>query len=84
MSNAHGRMPDGSVGTSLGYNVTGSRPIVLLIHGGVMDSTMFGPFARLLADSYTVVTYDHRGPRRGVGDPARRADARLSGFLTQH
>jgi pimeloyl-ACP methyl ester carboxylesterase len=51
-------------GATLHYESTGSGPVLLLIHGGIADSAMLKGFAALLADRYTVVTYD----RRGYGD----------------
>jgi pimeloyl-ACP methyl ester carboxylesterase len=51
-------------GATLSYESVGSGPLVLLIHGGIADSSMLKGFAQLLADRHTVVTYD----RRGYGD----------------
>ena len=48
-------------GASLHYELAGTGPVLLLIHGGVADSAMLKAFARALADRYTVVTYDRRG-----------------------
>jgi pimeloyl-ACP methyl ester carboxylesterase len=53
-------------GATLQYEVTGTGPVLLLIHGGVSDSSMLKEFAGRLADRYAVVTYD----RRGYGDSA--------------
>jgi hypothetical protein len=39
-------------------------PALLLIHGGVADSSVLSEFAARLTDRHTVVTYD----RRGYGD----------------
>jgi pimeloyl-ACP methyl ester carboxylesterase len=51
-------------GGSLYYEVRGSGPVLLMIPGGPMDASGFQPVADLLADSYTVVTYDCRGNSR--------------------
>jgi pimeloyl-ACP methyl ester carboxylesterase len=51
-------------GAILQYEVTGTGPVLLLIHGGVADSSMLKEFAGRLADRRAVVTYD----RRGYGD----------------
>jgi pimeloyl-ACP methyl ester carboxylesterase len=51
-------------GGSLYYEVRGSGPVLLMIPGGPMDAFGFQPVAELLADSYTVVTYDCRGNSR--------------------
>lgn len=62
-------------GARLRYEVRGSGPVLLLIHGGIGDAGVFAPVAGLLADDYTVVTYDRRGNSRsplvgaGVGAP---------------
>lgn len=56
-------------GARLHYQVRGSGPVLLLI-GVPMDSTGFAGLAPLLADSYTVVTYDSRGITRSTcADP---------------
>jgi pimeloyl-ACP methyl ester carboxylesterase len=48
-------------GASLHYELTGTGPVLLLIHGGVADSSILRDFAGRLADRYTLVTYDRRG-----------------------
>lgn len=48
-------------GASLHYQIAGSGPLLLLIHGAPADAAMFGGVAAQLAEKYTVVTYDHRG-----------------------
>ena len=54
-------------GTKLYYEVRGAAdPVLLLIPGGLGDCGAFGPLAGLLADRYTVVTYDRRGNSRSV------------------
>jgi pimeloyl-ACP methyl ester carboxylesterase len=55
-------------GAHLYYEVRGSGPILLLIHGGGGDARAFDGMARYLADQYTVVTYDRRGLSRSTLD----------------
>jgi pimeloyl-ACP methyl ester carboxylesterase len=51
-------------GATLRYDVVGAGPVLLLIHGGIADSAMLKGLAGILANRYTIVTYD----RRGYGD----------------
>ncbi|GAA2145698.1 alpha/beta fold hydrolase [Actinomadura napierensis] len=51
-------------GASLHYEVRGSGPVLLLICGGIYDAAGYAGLAALLADRYTVVTYDRRGNSR--------------------
>jgi pimeloyl-ACP methyl ester carboxylesterase len=55
-------------GASLYYEVRGSGPVLLMIPGGPTDAGVFSVLAGLLADEYTVVTYDPRGNSRSVLD----------------
>ncbi|MFD5248093.1 alpha/beta fold hydrolase [Amycolatopsis sp. NPDC058340] len=55
-------------GARLHHTVTGSGPVLLCIPGGAADSTMFAPIAGLLAEHYTVITYDPRGISRSTLD----------------
>jgi pimeloyl-ACP methyl ester carboxylesterase len=48
-------------GAHLHYEIRGSGPVLLLIPGGPADSSAFTDLAPLLAENYTVVTYDPRG-----------------------
>lgn len=52
------------IGASIYYEVRGSGPILLLIHGGGGDADKFHNIADHLAKWYTVVTYDRRGHSR--------------------
>jgi clorobiocin/coumermycin A biosynthesis protein CloN7/CouN7 len=54
-------------GARLYYEVRGAGPLLLLI-GAPMDSSGFALVAPLLADDYTVVTYDPRGISRSTCD----------------
>lgn len=55
-------------GASLYYEVRGSGPVLLMIPGGPDDADGFAALANLLADQYTVVTYDCRGNSRSPMD----------------
>jgi pimeloyl-ACP methyl ester carboxylesterase len=55
-------------GAQLAYEVRGSGPVLLLIHGGGGDARAFNSVARHLASQYTVVTYDRRGLSRSTLD----------------
>ncbi|WP_410646750.1 alpha/beta fold hydrolase [Amycolatopsis sp. cmx-4-54] len=55
-------------GARLHHTVTGSGPALLCIPGGAADSGMFAPIAGLLAQHYTVITYDPRGISRSTLD----------------
>ena len=55
-------MADISVnGTSLHYNVSGTGPPLILVHGFGVDSTVFRGEAELLSKKFTLYIYDHRG-----------------------
>ncbi|NEA58833.1 alpha/beta hydrolase [Streptomyces sp. SID13666] len=51
-------------GATLHYEIRGSGPVLLMIHGGSGDAGVFEGVAGALADRYTVVTYDRRGNSR--------------------
>jgi pimeloyl-ACP methyl ester carboxylesterase len=51
-------------GARLYYAVSGSGPVLLLIHGAPADADVFAPIVRLLEQDYTVVRYDTRGISR--------------------
>lgn len=54
-------------GTELHVETVGSGPPILMLHGGLgLDHTYFRPFFDQLADSHTVVYYDHRGNGRSA------------------
>src|SRR2546430_2588710 len=55
-------------GATLYYEVRGTGPVLLTIPGGPTDAGMFTALAELLADRYTVVTYDPRGHSRSAID----------------
>jgi pimeloyl-ACP methyl ester carboxylesterase len=57
-------------GAHLYYQVSGSGPVLLLIHGAPADADAFAPIVPLLEQDYTVVRYDTRGISRStVDDP---------------
>ena len=51
-------------GAELYYEVRGTGPTVLLIMGATGDGGHFDRLADLLADEFTVMTYDRRGNGR--------------------
>ncbi|MEW9528365.1 alpha/beta fold hydrolase [Microbispora sp. NPDC049125] len=51
-------------GAGLYYEVRGSGPVLLMIHGGAGEAGVFASIAPLLASRYQVVTYDRRGSSR--------------------
>ena len=58
-------MPSVTVnGAELYHEVRGTGPPVLLIMGATGDGGHFDAFARVLADEFTVITYDRRGNGR--------------------
>jgi pimeloyl-ACP methyl ester carboxylesterase len=56
-------------GTTLYYEKQGSGPAVLFIAGSTGDAGNFTRTATLLADEFTVVTYDRRGNSRSPRPP---------------
>jgi len=48
-------------GAQLSYHVRGAGPVLLLIPGGPAGTSMYDDVAPLLANQYTVITYDPRG-----------------------
>jgi pimeloyl-ACP methyl ester carboxylesterase len=64
-------------GAELYYEVRGSGPPVLLIMGFTGDGGNFETLAELLADEFTVVTYDRRG--NGRSPPPGRLGQDLAG-----
>lgn len=61
------------LGAQIAYEVRGSGPVLLLIHGGGGDARAFNGIARYLEERYTVVTYDRRGLSRSTLDDAEEA-----------
>src|SRR4051794_27536748 len=51
-------------GAELYHEVRGTGPPVLLMMGATGDGGHFDAFARVLADEFTVITYDRRGNGR--------------------
>jgi len=54
-------------GTRIDYERRGSGPVLLLVHGGLVDRSFWGPSLPLLAQHYTVYALDRRG--HGHSDP---------------
>jgi pimeloyl-ACP methyl ester carboxylesterase len=57
-------------GTRIYRETRGSGPVLLVIPGGPQDAGVFAELAGLLAERYTVVTYDPRGNSRTSVDGA--------------
>ncbi|MDT0446513.1 alpha/beta fold hydrolase [Streptomyces johnsoniae] len=51
-------------GARLYYEIRGCGHPLLMIHGGQLDAGSFAAIAPVLADQYTVITYDRRGNSR--------------------
>jgi pimeloyl-ACP methyl ester carboxylesterase len=60
-------------GARLHYEVRGSGPALLLIPGSNGDAGFYGALADLLADRYTVISYDRRGFSRSTIQPGPQA-----------
>ena len=81
-------------GAELYFERRGSGPAVLLIAGGGGDCGVYGPLADLLAEDFTVLSYDRRGnsrspihyPPRPIAVDEQSGDAlvvvRANGFAT--
>jgi pimeloyl-ACP methyl ester carboxylesterase len=54
-------------GTRIAYERRGSGPALVLVHGGFVDRSFWGPSLPLLAQHYTVYALDRRG--HGHSDP---------------
>jgi pimeloyl-ACP methyl ester carboxylesterase len=55
-------------GVRIAYDVIGEGSPVLLLHGGSLDSTWWGPLIPALAKNHTVITMDSRGHGRSSFD----------------
>ncbi len=64
-------------GARLYYESAGSGPPLLLIPGGNGTAHIFRPLAQLLAERFTVITYDRRGFARSELDGAQDYGRRL-------
>ncbi|MEU6347861.1 alpha/beta fold hydrolase [Streptomyces sp. NPDC047072] len=52
------------------YDITGRGPVLLLLPGGAGHPMGLGPMTEVLAEHFTVVTYDHLGLAHGrLGEP---------------
>lgn len=66
-------MKDGLVevnGARIHYEVRGSGPPLLLIMGLTGDAGWFEPLAKILAERFTVITYDRRRPASPSAHPS--------------
>lgn len=57
-------------GTRIDYERRGSGPALVLVHGGLVDRTFWGPSLPLLAVHYTVYAMDRRGHGHSDAYPA--------------
>ncbi len=55
-------------GANIVYDCAGDGPLLLTIAGGGGDASRYAPLSHMLADAYTVVSYDRRGNSRSTGD----------------
>lgn len=55
-----------STGVRLHTEAAGSGPVLVLVSGGGGDAAMYEQVVRLLADCYTVITFDRRGNSRSA------------------
>ncbi|WP_152360206.1 alpha/beta fold hydrolase [Microlunatus speluncae] len=55
-------------GTTIAYEKTGSGPAIIVISNVAEDHTGVAGLAKILAEDFTVITFDRRG-RGGSGDP---------------
>src|SRR5947199_277009 len=53
-------------GANIVYDYEGDGPLLLTIAGGGGDTIRYAPLAHILADAYTVVSYDRRGNSRST------------------
>jgi len=63
-----------SDGCTIGVITEGTGPPILLVHGGMRDSTGWAALWPLLIDHYTVTTMDRRGRGMSGDGPDYRAD----------
>src|SRR5260370_8434832 len=57
-------------GTRIDYEQRGSGPALVLVHGGLVDRSFWGPSVPLLAQYYTVYALDPRGHGNSIPYPA--------------
>ena len=55
-------------GANIVYDYVGDGPLLLFIAGGGGDGSRYAPISQILADEYTIVSYDRRGNSRSTGD----------------
>ena len=63
-------------GAEIYFERRGNGPILLLVHGGMEDAGYYSSAADILADKFTVVSYDRRCNSRSSGD--RSVDMRVT------
>ncbi|MCA9861202.1 MAG: alpha/beta hydrolase, partial [Thermomicrobiales bacterium] len=65
-------------GIQIAYDVTGDGPVVLLLHGGAVDSSWWGPLVPALAETHQVIAMDSRGHGRSSMDDRQISYARMA------
>ncbi len=55
-------------GANIVYDYEGDGPLLLTIAGGGGDGSRYAPISHILANEYTIVSYDRRGNSRSTGD----------------
>jgi 3-oxoadipate enol-lactonase len=67
---------EGTTANGIAYDVRGSGPTVVLVHGGILDRRMWDQEAEALAPRFRVVRYDLRGHGRSadIGGPFSASD----------
>lgn len=61
-------------GANIVYDYEGDGPLLLTIAGGGGDAMRYAPISRILANEYTVVSYDRRCNSRSTGDVSAPLD----------
>jgi len=69
-------------GTTIAYDQVGSGPAVLLLHGGPMTRQANAGLAVILAEHFTVYTYDRRGRGGSAGTVEDGVDAEFEDLAT--
>ncbi len=64
-------------GADIAYYYQGDGPLLLLIADGIVGGGAFAPSVRLLAEQFTVVSYDRRCNGKSTGDPDAELDPAL-------
>lgn len=68
----------------LRFRDEGSGPAVLLVHGWLLDLTMWDELAQVLARDFRVIRWDRRGFGESAGEPSLASDSGDAARLLQH